>query len=355
MKKLLAHDSVNTVQSIKKYYKLEQEHPSNPLLDEMFEKHKPKHVILMCLDGLGYSFLNHTPYFNENVLEKVDTVFPPTTACATITLQTGLYPCEHGWIGWSQYFKGFDDCIELFTGKSFYTDDVYDYNEVIKDIKFDAFYNHIENSKIYFPGADKFYPNNYETIKAQFDEVKKQINENENTFSYMYWNEPDGILHREGSKSQNVINLIKEIESQVKEGISLLEDVLVIVTADHGHIDNEIIEIRDHPEILECLVTKPSIEPRFTNFFIKEGYEKKFIDAINPFLDKFDLYSKEEFLNLEFFNRGVHHFKINEFLGDYVLIANDKYILNLKDKFYASAHAGCTEIEMEIPLIVIAK
>ncbi len=355
MKKLLENDSVNTVQSIKKYYGLKQEHRSNNKLDVIFEKKKPKHVVLMCIDGFGYSFLKHSKFLNENVLQKVDTVFPPTTASATITLQTGLYPCEHGWIGWAQYFEEFDDTIELFTGDSFFNDNSYDYSKVIKDIKFKPFYDEIDNSKIFFSFSEKFYPNNYPSVADQFKAVRKHMDSFENTFSYVYWTEPDTTLHRVGSKSKEAHDLINDIDNQIKENIDLFKDALVIITADHGHIDNEKFSFNEFENLEECFLRKPCIEPRFTNFFIKEGYKEQFLNSIKPLLPYFDLYTKEEFKNADFFNNGKMHPVLDKFLGDYVLIATDKYILELKDKFYASAHAGATELEMEIPLIVIER
>lgn len=355
MKQLLEFNSVNTVQSIKRYYGLNTEHESNKNLDVLFNEKKPKHVVLMCLDGFGYSFLPHTPFLRGNVLQKVDTVFPPTTASATITLQTGLYPCEHGWIGWSQYFEEFDDVIELFSGNGFYNQNSYNYDEVIKDIKFDAFYNYVPNSKIFFPPADKFIPNNYNSISDQFKAVKKHMDSNDTTFSYVYWAEPDTTLHKEGSKSKVVHDLLLDIDTQIKETIDLFEDTLVIITADHGHIDNEKFKFSEFEGLEECFSKKPSIEPRFTNFFIKPDFKTQFELAVKPLLPYFDLYTKEEFKNADFFNNGKMHPKLDKFLGDYVLIATDKYILELKDKFYASAHAGCTELEMEIPLITIER
>ncbi len=355
MKKLLINDSVNTIQSIKKYYGLKQEHRSNENLDKIFEKEKPKHVVLMCLDGFGYNFLKHTPFLNSNVLEKVDTVFPPTTASATITLQTGLYPCEHGWIGWAQYFEEFDDTIELFTGNAFFNEKTYNYEDVIKDIKFDAFYNQIDNSKIFFSAADKFYPNNYPSVEAQLKAVNCHMNNFENSFSYVYWTEPDTTLHREGCKSKVVHDLLLDIDNQIKNNINDFNDTIIIITADHGHIDNKRFTFDQFEGLEECFLRKPCIEPRFTNFFLRDGYKEKFLNITKPLLPYFDLYTKEEFINSSFFNNGTIHPKINKFLGDYVMIATDEYILELKDKFYASAHAGATALEMEIPLIVIKK
>ena len=49
-----------------------------------------------------------------------------------------------------------------------------------------------------------------------------------------------------------------------------LKNTLVSVTADHGHIDSRGVALTDYPNIMECLVRMPSIEPRALNFFVKE-------------------------------------------------------------------------------------
>ena len=41
-------------------------------------------------------------------------VFPPTTVAATTTLESGLAPAEHGWLGWSMYFPEIQDKVNVF-------------------------------------------------------------------------------------------------------------------------------------------------------------------------------------------------------------------------------------------------
>ena len=60
-----------------------------------------------------------------------------------------------------------------------------------------------------------------------------------------------------------------------------LEDTLLIVTADHGHIDNECVNITNYPGICECLDKKPSLEPRVINFFVKRDKEEVFVNEFN--------------------------------------------------------------------------
>lgn len=359
MKKLLGNDTVNMVQSIKKYYNLENEHRTNPMLDERFNKKKPKHVVLMVLDGLGHCFLNKTPFLQSKCVEKIDTVFPPTTACATITLQTGLYPCEHAWLGWAQYFKEHDATIELFSGINYSTGESHNLDELLHEIEFDRFYSNLKNSKAFFPIFD---PNGYETFDLMLEATKKHIKSNEESFSYVYWNEPDSILHVDGGEGELSKRMLTYLDNAVKEFSNDLEDTMVLITADHGHIDVKGISLDDYPKITECFERMPSIEPRCVNMFIKDGYHEQFNEECNQLKQWFDFYTKEEFINTPFFNfNEKHHYKVDDFLGDYIMIAKDVYFFyghkpvaeGENPIVFKSAHAGSTALEMEVPLIII--
>ncbi len=90
-------------------------------------------------------------------------------------------------------------------------------------------------------------------------------------YIYAYWNQPDGLLHTYGCGSKEAHECIVSLEQQVAELAAELEDSLIVVTADHGHIDTNYVYIQDYPELFNCLVRKPSLEPRVLNLFIKDG------------------------------------------------------------------------------------
>ncbi len=351
MKKLLNNDIVNLIQSIKRFYKLHQEHKSNDLLDKFLETKQPKHVVFLVLDGLGYNLMAKTPFLKEHVFQKIDTVFPPTTACATISLQTGLYPCEHGWLGWTQYFKEWDDIIELFTGYGFYNRIKYPVEEINKNIAFNKYYNQIKNSKEIFPDFINGEATSFEHLLQL---ISNNINSNSTSFTYGYWTQPDKVLHQKGENHPETLETLLQIDELIKK-YSKYDDTVFIVTADHGHIDSESILLINHPKILDCLKCLPSIEGRFTNFFLEEDKETDFIKETKFLLKYFDIYKKEDFKKTDFFNFANHHFIVDEFLGDYQFIAKDKYILEYDKVTFVSAHAGGTAQEMEVPLVIITK
>ncbi len=343
-------DSVNNIQSIKGYYGLNKEHSSNKTLDSILNLKKPKHVVFMCLDGLGISNLKYTPYLKSKLLQISETVYPSTTACATISLQTGLYPCEHGWIGWAQYFKEYDDIIELFSGYGHYSKIKYNIEELHKDISFKPYYIDIVNNKEFFPS---FKPNGYNTLSDMLQDIKNHINSNETSFSYAYWDQPDTTLHQFGSNDVKTKDVLSNINSQIESFVKGLSDTIVIITSDHGHIDCEEIVLSKYNNLINTFKMNFSIEPRCTSFFIKEDMYNTFEEEFKQFEKYFILYKKEEFIKSDLFNKSSINKIIYDFLGDYIAVAKDKYAFLMQSKGFKSHHAGITKDEMEIPLIII--
>lgn len=109
---------VNLVCSILKHFGAEYGHGTLEEVDRLLEENY-KNVVVLILDGLCADALqNHLPadsFFRKNIIKEYFTVFPPTTTAATTTMETGLTPIEHGWLGWSLYFSEIDKIVDAFT------------------------------------------------------------------------------------------------------------------------------------------------------------------------------------------------------------------------------------------------
>lgn len=81
-------------------------------------KYKYKNVVILLLDGLGIDALQYhlseNSFFRKNLIKEYSTVFPPTTTSATTSIESGLTPLEHGWLGWSLYFSDIDKIVNAF-------------------------------------------------------------------------------------------------------------------------------------------------------------------------------------------------------------------------------------------------
>ena len=85
-------------------------------------------------------------------------------------------------------------------------------------------------------------------------------------YIYAYWDEPDASMHKNGIDGADIQKLLADIEKTTAQLAGRLQDTLLLITADHGHINVKNKVITDYPDITECLVRMPSMEMRALNF-----------------------------------------------------------------------------------------
>lgn len=124
-------------------------------------------------------------------------------------------------------------------------------------------------------------------------------------------------------------------------------------------MDSKGVAITDYPQIMDCLVRMPSIEPRALSIFVKEEKRNQFeYEFKKEFGDKFLLWTKEKVIESKLFGTGKEHPNFRGMLGDYLAIAvDDLSIYNTREEadFFIGVHAGLTDDEMSIPLIIIER
>lgn len=113
--------------------------------------------------------------------------------------------------------------------------------------------------------------------------------------------------------------------------------------------------LKDYPDIVECLERNTSLEPRAVNFFIKDNHKEVFPTIFNKhFKDDFDLYKMQEVIDSRLFGDGEENEVYRDILGDFLAIAKtDKTLLYNGGEVLKSQHAGYTDDEIYVPLIVI--
>jgi predicted AlkP superfamily pyrophosphatase or phosphodiesterase len=372
----LNNSSLALINAILAYFKVPKHHESLKQLDVYFDK-KPQNVVLLVLDGLGDAILKHfepNGFLRNHQVATIDSVFPPTTVAAINTLESGLSPLEHGWLGWSLYFKEFERFIDIFPYQDSFTlekipvtsgsgKEILAYSDVYTQI------SQTGNAKCYVVHPKDIIKtgDNFETVYSQnFEETAKIVRElckdDVPKYIYAYSPEPDFSLHINGTKSTVVGDVISEIEFVIKKYLSDVKDTLVIITADHGLIDiEEHIDISSIKELAELLEKPCFLEPRCTSYFIKSGKQEQFKKEFNRrFSDDFLLFEKNDPKLDSLFGSGQPHKKYNDFIGDFVSIAKaNKTIIyrgnREKSSFLFKAHhAGITDEETKVPLIVIS-
>ncbi|MGN0675969.1 MAG: alkaline phosphatase family protein [Oscillospiraceae bacterium] len=368
---------VNIISSIRKYYRAPIEYHTLPKLDAHLDKFY-KNVVLIILDGMGTDMMERnliaSNFLRKHHMENLTSVFPSTTVSAMTSYYTGVSPNEHGWLGWSLFFKEFCRTIDVFTNLDTYTklpitkasaaEFVMPYETIYQDIA-DSIIGDVQPFTIAQTGVNIAEKGNIHKTADKFERVCELIKmicaTPQNTFTYVQWNSPDDTAHREGCYGEKTAEKLKFLSNQIEELCARLTDTLVIISADHGLINiSEEIKINHIREISDCLVVPPFVESRAAACYVKYDRRTDFERACRSYLgNDFIVLSRNDVLAKGILGRGEPHPKTIDFIGDYMICAiadkNLRYqTLNEKPKQMNKAnHGGLTDEEMIIPLIVI--
>lgn len=363
--------------SIMKYYGAKTYHQGLPLLDTVLSD-SYKNIVFMIYDGMGSSMMRDNlpgdSYLINKTITEITSVFPPTTVAACTSYYSGKSPFEHGWLGWALYFSEYDKQIEVFTDKDFFTREPVAGTDIANiAMPFKSIYSQIDNATKGKVKVYSLYPEHiarpstpemvigylsFEDMLAKTTDMCKEAGKK---FILAYHNQPDSISHKTGCKSQETKTILMDIDKLTEFYCNDLKDTLIIISADHGHIDvNKDIFLNEIPELDACLLRPPSIEPRAASIFVKPGMEDLFARLFDKHLgEDFLLFSKQRIIDMGLFGPGQGHLRFNGFIGNFVAAAVGSTLLRyqvpggLEPVKFMSHHAGLTADEMYVPLIII--
>lgn len=347
----------NLPNSVMKKFGVETVGKSLPLLDQYMDCDY-KNIVVLLLDGMGEKILNRhlaeDGPFRSHVAGIYNSTFLSTTVAATTSVMSGLQPCEHAWLGWECYYPQLDENVVVFLNRKQCTEDqVADYNVAWTLTPYESAVNRLNRFGKEAHMLIKFTDPSLDTIEDICDRIQTLCAEPGQRYIYAYWNQPDGILHRNGCGSDEAHEEMLHLEKVVSELAERLTDTLFVITADHGHRDTDYVLLKDYPQLCECLKRWPSLEPRALNFFVKEEKKDFFVQEFNRlFGDKFLLMPMEEVLEKNLMGTGKHHPMFRSMLGDYLAIATDDLTIYYSGECWKSMHGSLTEDEMRIPLII---
>ena len=333
---------------------------------EKYLKKNYKNVIFIILDGFGIHpisvNLDKNNILRKNVVTTLTSVFPSTTTNATTTLMSADYPFNHGWFGWAIYFEEINKVIEVYRAKDYYTQEVINPNYSRNRLPFEAYYR--KNYSDYTvntvfadfinDGKEKnnHYP--YTSRKEMFENIKNCCLKDGKQFIYSYHSDPDSTMHDYGVKSKEAKNVIEEISAYVEDLHKSLDDTLIVITADHGHVDIDgYIDIYNNTELMNCLKTPMYLEPRATAFRVKEDKKEDFKKIFNKCYRKdFKLFGVDYLVKKGVF--GPINNKNRDLLGDYIAVCktNKQFIFSASSNKFKGHHTSLTK-EMLVPLIII--
>ncbi|MBN2856918.1 MAG: alkaline phosphatase family protein [Candidatus Delongbacteria bacterium] len=372
---------VNLMSSISKSFGIESEYREiKNLPAKKLESYR--NVINIVIDGLGYNYLmkKRKNFFKDHTIGKMTSVFPSTTSACITSFATGLAPKEHGVTGWFVRLKNekydipstillFNDrrTEEVLTDKDIRPEYVFSDFRLSKKMKnlkvllpeslMDSVYTNYflaDSEKIAYKGFENFFVNMAEAVRS---------NNAERNYIYGYLPDIDAVLHKTGSKSEDLTKLFYAISKHAKKFADEIKGTnsIVIITADHGLIDGEEdkrLNMNDLPEISKMLDFPLCGEPRAAYCYVKKKYMTVFREKVEEKIGyAVKVFEREELISNGFFGLNEPFPGLESRIGDFVLLCKDNYVIkdflkNEEVKFHAADHGGLSSDEMFVPLIV---
>lgn len=364
------HSILSLISSLLHRFGVNSPHSGLPLLDNFLDV-PAKNTVFLILDGLGSEALSGllpaNSFLGSHKAADLSSVYPCTTTAATTTLSTGLSPLEHGWIGWSPFFKEFGRIVDIFLDRDSYSGAAILPSPAnlllpFKDVTVSL--SEITQGSV---GIHRLMPsfaeNGFGSLQLMAERICEIGRLDGPQLIFAYWHEPDTLMHSAGPWSEPVREQMADIDQIVAQLYQKIGSLKLIVSADHGQteVDREVF-IDDVPELHECLILPPSLEARAVSFFIKPEKKELFIARFEEiFGDSFLLLPRAAVFERGLFGSGPPHPKIDDFVGDFLACATGNTIIRYRTPFvkprmsFKGHHAGLRCEEMLVPLILAAK
>ncbi len=319
-------------------------------------------VCLILIDGMATALLKKTRLgrkaIREHEVKKIASVNPATTAAATISLLTGNFPMETGWLGWSIYMEGIGP-VDVFpnreslTGKPLAQKNLMERICPLRTI----------DSRLAEAGIraklllrSPITENSFSTLGEMENKAREYFAEGDG-FLYLYYDEVDALAHRYGPGSRKVKREIDNCLRSITRLAKSLPDVYFMVVADHGQIDVYYRDIAAIKDLTRLLRLPLCLEGRTRVIYVNEGQKENFRKIFEThFGSDFYLVDSGELLASGYFGTGRENHLAKGFLGDFVAIAKGGAFL--ADSRYPAAfhvlkghHAGISAAEKQISLL----
>ncbi|MDR2686217.1 MAG: alkaline phosphatase family protein, partial [Oscillospiraceae bacterium] len=275
---------VSLSNSLRRHYGCETYHDILPVLDGALARRTYKHVILLVLDGLGQAQLEDSlppnAFLRKAWVKRISSVFPPTTVAAISSIETGMTPAETGWLGWCQWFEELGAVVDMFSGRDSQREDEYFHkpNPGPAYLPKNALWEDItQGGQARGHCLMNFGPGHYKNPR---DMVRRLLNTGRadgRQFTYCYCHEPDYTLHDHGA-SHKSRRKVRQLNRACARLARSMRDTLLVVTADHGHMDTtRYMAVSEHPALLDTLRCGVDIESRAQGYRVKPGREADFL------------------------------------------------------------------------------
>jgi predicted AlkP superfamily pyrophosphatase or phosphodiesterase len=362
----------------------------------------PSKVIVLLIDGFGWhqwlQYSERYDFFNRvtarGVVAPITTVFPSTTAAALTTIHSGMTPQEHGLPEWWVYFdeldtiaaslpfsplgaRGRDRLLEagvkpslLFRGKTVY--------QVLANAQIPSFtlirdlYAHSAYSSVAHKGSVTVPFINASDLLVNLRQ--KLVEVSGPAYFFVYWDAVDAIAHTYGPHTDQyhaelagfAYVLQRELIANLPTHVA--HDTLLLVTADHGHINvapRQTLYLNRYPRLTRSLDLSragrrilPWGSPRDVFLRVQEDrLDETAVWLTRRLAGKATVMTSAEALQRQLFGIGKIHQRFKPRVGNLLILPTDDHLIwyeHLKGKKFRlrGMHGGLRPDEMLIPFAV---
>jgi hypothetical protein len=366
-------------------------------------------VVLVVADGLGHlqlqreikagnapnlaDLLHQAANGNDRVsYASITSVFPTTTVAALGSLNSGVAPTAHGLLGYTLYLPEMNLVAEMIRWGPL------NRRVSFADPEFGAspeafFWAETMYARLHAAGVDRTFAVNpvgfsgtaltrmlhqqatyagYIATSSLAPLVSRIVHEAaEPTYVYAYWPTIDTIAHVVGPLTPEHGAEVAAFDLQFGRMLAALRDrpdTLVLLTADHGHIDTvpeEAVSFAAHPELLAMLKALPSGERRAVYLHPRPGATAEVLDYARERLrDVAAAMPREDAVAQGLFGPGPLSTRAAERIGEVLLFPRGTLQLATpvespdgtpppKTPAFRGLHGGLTPDEALVPLLAV--
>ncbi len=338
-----------------------------------------RNVVLLLIDGLGFEFLQRQPpnVITDGLHARLTSVFPSTTASAITSYFTGMSPYEHGLTGWFTFLRELGSVATVLPFRPriggpaysaagidplqiFQWPTVFERMQATCAVVTPHYIADSDYSRATTGGARRFP---YRELKGYFAAIRNALQvPASRRYVYAYWSELDSLCHRHGTRSEAAVAHFADLGIELDRFLDTAGDgeTLVLMCADHGHIDTATeftLEIEQHPELGHCLALPLCGEPRAAFCYVHTDAARRFEHYVrNELADQCVLVSRSQLLASDLLGTGSAHNELSQRIGDYLILMRGRWVI--RDRLpgeqkvvQMGVHGGGSAEEMHVPLI----
>ena len=348
-------------------------------------------VLVVVVDGFGLAFWKRHDHPLLERLEAAGTVtpltatYPSETAAALTTFHTGRLPASHGVLGWDVYDPVDDASYEAFTGTVKAGDesvdpdleDVFEGEPIypaLSDAGIDC-HHVVPFEDTYGGGVAHTYEWNRSADCALEIEGFGAALESafaaaaDPAYLYAYLPQIDAVAHAAGTDSDAYRETVRATFDALEGALAGLDEAdtgetLVVVTADHGHVDtvpDRNVDLEAYEGVMAALERHATGDPvRYAgsprNLHLHLRDPERDRDRVRATLEeRLDarIFTREGALERDLFGDGPEAETFRRRLGDLVVCHRDRSVWFGSDRAHLEligVHGGLHPDEMLVPL-----